>query len=1048
MRLPHPALAIAACLLAASCSAVEGAFMQYAPLGVEKSDASEDGAVAGNLDGAPREGDAGGGGGPSRSSRARAASMRELLERGGASGAGEHGGVAGIEAARRLAGEAELRPPAPVLLARPDGSEQRELPLAALRVATWLSATRARTLVDCIFENPHARVLQGTLMVRLPEGASPARLAMFQGQGPAYGTPAETFAGPGAALLLPPRLEAWAALGAGELPLPPVYAGGSLAVHWGELRPARVVGAERGKVVYERITRRRIDPALLEWAGGNSFSARIFPIAANGRKRVVLVYDQEPLSLGGRAALPLAVPAKLPPAFRLEVAADARAWTDARLHSAGAEEALEAVGGAGLDRRDLDLSGRTAEGAFLLSAAPADARVQSGFAEESGIAGPLVHARLRPEVALREDAPTGDALLLVDTSLSGRSQLAASFGRLLREVLERDATIGRFHAFAFDVTVHSLTGVEGFVPNTPAARAAALERLSAVRLEGATSLELALSNAERLVGKEGPLPTVFLLSDAQVTWGVEEARDLLRAHPRLARARWICYRLGDAAVNRPLVEALTREGGRIVTIAGASDVEAGALAHRARPLALAGVRVEGIAARDVVTVGAPRALFPGQTLEVAFRAAPGDDPRRASVVLETEEGPRRFPLAAAVPGDRAAARAWAEASARALLELEDRDADGVALALSQRFGIANRVASFIILETDAEYVQHAVADAAIDLDTLARSAEARVARRPAGAPDDPALDERARAFLASIAGARGREWTMPLLPRITPEQLLRRSLLPPAWGDRVDPVLAWRSSEAFRRANDHAEALRILSSIVEDAPRDAAALRLVAFVLFERGSFEAAASLFGRARRLRPFEPQALLCEALALEAHGRAADAALRLEVALAGRFDPRWERFAKEAARRQYARLLDGIAAPHAEAARERARALGIEGIARGHEVTLFWSIDDADLDMHVLQPGFFGREVSYERRSAGGGTLLWDNTAGLGPEVYVHPHEAPAEVFVRYYGTLAVEGTVPAATLLVTRRPDGAAEARATVLAGARERVTVWSSEERVE
>jgi len=1049
MRTPHPALCLAVSLTLASCFS-----------GGAETRAPATAAAAPREDGAP-------GLSAPRSRGDAVGRANSLFPLGAelASKSGELSPLAGgaIEAARRLATEGELRPPAPALLARPDGPDQKALPLEALRVATVLSATRARTLVDCTFRNPFDRVLQGTLMVRLPDGASPARLGMFQGTGlavsPRAGGPSDappsSEAASVASFLLPPRLPSPEALLGADLPLSSSYTSGPLSVAWGELRPARVVGKDQGTEVYEAVTRRRIDPALLEWAGGDSFSARIFPIAARGRKRVFFVYDQPLLEVAGRATVALAVPRELPPAFRLETAAQGSAWREAQLVTSAGPEALEERPTPGWLRRETEMHAtdrpaKGVEGAFLLSAAPRDTRVQAGLAEAPGIPGTLVHARLRPLVRERTDARTGEAAFLVDTSLSGRTRLAASFGKLLREILERDATIERFRVIAFDVRAHALT--DGAVPNTPAAREAALRAIEARTLEGATSVEAAMAALDASLGggpvaPGAPRPTVFLLSDAQATWGLDDARALEKRFPRLFALRWVGYRLGDAAVDRPLLSALTRAGGRIVEVPGVGDLAAAATAHRSLPLGLRDVRVEGAAALDVSVEGAPRALFPGQTLEVAVRLAPGADARAAEVVLETEAGPQRFPLAQAAPSDAAAARAWAEATARALLALETKEADRQALALSQRFGIVNRVASLLILETDAEYAQWKIEEAPLDLAACARAAREREAGRPAGAPDDAALDAKAHSFLDAIAGARpeaGRgAWRAASEGR---DAIKERGGSPPArptWGERVDPVQAWRAATARRawaRGAEDELSLRLLSSIVEEAPRDARALRLVAFTLMEWRAHEDAAALFARVRRQRPREPQALLCEAVALEALGRLDEAAHRLEIVLAGAFDQRWERFAKDGARRQYARLLDALPARLSEAASARRSALGLPKEAPRFEAALYWNLDDTDVDMHIERAGILGREVFYGNRTSGDGELLWDNTAGLGPEIYTDGARPPSEVFVHYFGTRSVEGTVPSATLLIVRGPEGT-EARAAVLADARDKVTLW-------
>ena len=52
----------------------------------------------------------------------------------------------------------------------------------------------------------------------------------------------------------------------------------------GQLVEADVVEKQYARQVFESILRRRRDPALLEWSGGNLFKARVFPIPAQGRK--------------------------------------------------------------------------------------------------------------------------------------------------------------------------------------------------------------------------------------------------------------------------------------------------------------------------------------------------------------------------------------------------------------------------------------------------------------------------------------------------------------------------------------------------------------------------------------------------------------------------------------------------------------------------------------------------------------------------------------------------------------------------------------------
>lgn len=60
----------------------------------------------------------------------------------------------------------------------------------------------------------------------------------------------------------------------------------------GELVEADVVEKQRAREIYETILRERRDPGLLEWAGGNIFKARVFPIEPQSEKRIKIVYTQ------------------------------------------------------------------------------------------------------------------------------------------------------------------------------------------------------------------------------------------------------------------------------------------------------------------------------------------------------------------------------------------------------------------------------------------------------------------------------------------------------------------------------------------------------------------------------------------------------------------------------------------------------------------------------------------------------------------------------------------------------------------------------------
>jgi Ca-activated chloride channel homolog len=76
-------------------------------------------------------------------------------------------------------------------------------------------------------------------------------------------------------------------------PLPKDASFSAFSMHVdGEPLTAEILEADEAREIYEEIVRQRIDPALLEYVGQGAYRARIFPIPAEGEKRVQLAYDE------------------------------------------------------------------------------------------------------------------------------------------------------------------------------------------------------------------------------------------------------------------------------------------------------------------------------------------------------------------------------------------------------------------------------------------------------------------------------------------------------------------------------------------------------------------------------------------------------------------------------------------------------------------------------------------------------------------------------------------------------------------------------------
>ncbi len=102
----------------------------------------------------------------------------------------------------------------------------------------------------------------------------------------------------------------------------------------GQLREAVPVEKNRGRVVFEEIERRGVDPALLEQTAGNNYRARVYPIPARGTRRIVIAYQED---LAGTTAtplyrLPLNFPGELE-TFKLSVKVQSSTTTPAKINT-------------------------------------------------------------------------------------------------------------------------------------------------------------------------------------------------------------------------------------------------------------------------------------------------------------------------------------------------------------------------------------------------------------------------------------------------------------------------------------------------------------------------------------------------------------------------------------------------------------------------------------------------------------------------------------------------------------------------------------------
>src|SRR5262249_38306338 len=280
---------------------------------------------------------------------------------------------------------------------------KQSLDLLSVHVTVKVEGPRARTLVDYVFRNPHDRQLEGTFECPLPAGASPSYFTMFLG--PTRAEAPARFARTGAAGLAP---DAVAKLAPHEL-VKRVDTDS-----WGKLQVARVVSQDKALETYENIVRRKVDPGLLEHAGGNTFRGRVYPIAPKGFNRVVLAYEETLPVVAGRLRYSFALPGVELQEMRFSLRAPAAECKDATFLPRDAERAK--AGGALSFTREWKVSKPSGEVVF--SCEPATPRVQATSGLHAG--SRHLFARLRPDVpgAAKAKPFAEHAVFLLDTSLS------------------------------------------------------------------------------------------------------------------------------------------------------------------------------------------------------------------------------------------------------------------------------------------------------------------------------------------------------------------------------------------------------------------------------------------------------------------------------------------------------------------------------------------------------------------------------------------------------------------------------------------------------
>ena len=545
----------------------------------------------------------------------------------------------------------------PISLTASDGTG---LKLVSLQVRAQMQAPLAFTELRMRFMNPEPRVREGRFAITLPPNASVSRFAMKIG---------------------------------------------------GRWMEGEVVERQRARRVYEDFLHRRQDPALLEQASANLFSARVFPIPAEGEKEIVLSYSQVQ-----RGDAPFRVALRgLPKIEKL----------DAALYDAGGRRSAR------LRRVDWTPD-RDFERAWFT---PDEARPVYGLRHEN-----LVALTVTPEVEAAP-APFKGLAVVVDTSASGALVLGrqAKLTKRLLEALARGAPEMPVLVMAFDQAQA--------VVYRGAAKGAGVATLRAIldrRALGASDFGAAI--AALLAQLDGEIDRVLVITDGTVTAGVEgpalveRVRELRQAGVRRLDA--LAPKNADLSTLRRLTTEGLPETGAVVD----AGQPLGVIARRLTRRVQADVRLEVPGAKWVWPTVAP-ALQSGDRL-VVYADVPNDRP--VSVLVGGR--PQAAPTLQQVERPLLE-RAWVGAQIARMLDAREAVASPQArralneqiVALSRTHRVLCPLTGLLVLETEEDYRRFGLERrATVDILALVKGRLTRVPHARAvlsvdGASSDPSL---------------------------------------------------------------------------------------------------------------------------------------------------------------------------------------------------------------------------------------------------------------------------------------------------------------------
>lgn len=885
--------------------------------------------------------------------------------------------------------------------------------LQAAQVAVKIDGFRVRVLMDCFFFNDKKDGLEGNFKLRLPAGATPYYFAFGETEyldeddfdeddyDDRIDNEKRTIKPYGKKI-------PYVTYGTDNFDLSPDNIEYMDGREWDRVKSARIASKQKAALAYESTVSARIDPALMEWAGADMFSCRVFPLSHGKLHRVVIGYDLNMIEALDFREYVLT----LPSAKELQVDIDMYAPLNmvpsiSPNVESTQEEDRKYVHLENPKRKEYTIQYNTVEPIMLVE------EDEEYFAANYRINLPET----------RQSKLPGDAVFLFDLSLSSQPDKFNVWLKLTTEILSKNRdVIHRFAVLCFNV--ETFWWKSYYLSNNEENLEEFLQFANTLALEGATDFGSALSEASNPSWqKKNGAKHIFVMSDGDFNWGEGNLQALQRLINKGDRVH--TYKTGLSGTNANVLDHLSREtNGFSFTVTGEEEAELTAKSFRYRPWLIEDIKVEGV--EDFLIYGYPTQLYNGQKLIFSGRGVPtGEVQIRVNNGWEVKE----LKLSAKQQLTSTLTKRLYGQAALSYLENFGYQAEEATESYATYFLAPNSTMSFVMLENEYDYddicvdeydARRFVEDNTVEqiLKDLLENGGAsfigngksdfitwfnRLTKDPeiGFTPDDAFVgylnslpDD---AFNVKLASLRYR------IREMSQQSEDEQAML---GGDniRYDDLLNLALQRKKRFGNG--DALKLLSSVIEKNPGDFMALRDIAIKATEWGMGDQSYYMMRRIITNRQYEAVAYLTAADALASSGHFDLAMVYYYICLSADWDSDYGSF-KEISALQCMRLLNKIQAssesdtskkqpkPSRQAVVYASRWLkDIESFLDKEDllvkeadivVIMNWNTNNTDIDLHVFEPT--GEECYYGHQETKiGGQLTIDVTDGYGPEMYV--------------------------------------------------------------